>query len=596
MAVDGIIFYHSTIKFRSDKKISMSERITGAEAICRALVAEDVDTIFGYPGGQIMPFYDKLYDFSDSLHHILTRHEQGAVHAAQGYARASGRVGVVTITSGPAATNVVTGLGDANIDCTPLVVVIGQVGVDSLGTDAFQEADVLGITQPITKWAYQIRRPEEIPWAVARAFYIATSGRPGPVVLDVTRDAQVGTLDWSYEKLNYIRSYNPDPQLQPAEITSAAAIINRSERPLILSGHGVMVSEAEADLLALAEKADIPVATTLLGLSTIPSAHRLNKGMVGMHGNIGPNIATNNADVILAVGMRFDDRVTGVLSSYAPNAKIIHIDIDKAELNKNVKANIAIHADARKALQALLPQINKAQRKDWLATFDKPEKVEYTEVIEREIAPKDLGPDSPMRMGEVISKLSEATADKAIIVTDVGQNQMMGARYSAYTLPKSMITSGGLGTMGFCLPAAIGAKLACPEREVLAFMGDGGFQMTIQELGTIMEYHIGVKMIILNNNFLGNVRQWQSLFYGNRFSATPMINPDFVAIAAAYRIAAENVDCRSELDGAISRMIASDGPYLLNVNIDPTDMVFPMVPPGASIDHILLNPTDKYEG
>ncbi len=575
--------------------ISMSERITGAEAICRALLAEGVDTIFGYPGGQIMPFYDKLYDFTDSLRHILTRHEQGAVHAAQGYARASGRVGVVTVTSGPAATNVITGLGDANIDCTPIVVITGQVGVASLGTDAFQETDVIGITQPITKWAYQIRRPEEIPRAMARAFYIATTGRPGAVVLDITRDAQVGTLDWSYKKTNYIRSYNPAPELQPGEIISAAALINRSERPLILSGHGVMLSEAETDLLALAEKADIPVATTLLGLSTIPSEHPLNKGMVGMHGNIGPNIATNNADVILAVGMRFDDRVTGVIKSYAPQAKIIHIDIDSAEFNKNVKAHIAIHADAKTALRALLPQINKADRKEWLTTFERPENVEQAEVIERETDPKDLGPESPMRMGEVVRKLSEATGNKAIVVTDVGQNQMMSARYSSYTMPKSMITSGGLGTMGFCLPAAIGAKLAEPSREVLAFMGDGGFQMTMQELGTILEYRIGVKMVLLNNNYLGNVRQWQAMFYNNRFSATPMVNPDFVAIAAAYGIPAENVSCRAELDSAIARMAAHDGAYLLNVNIDPTDMVFPMVTPGSAIDNILINATDKYE-
>lgn len=573
----------------------MSERITGAEAICRALLAEGVDTIFGYPGGQIMPFYDKLYDFTDSLRHILTRHEQGAVHAAQGYARASGRVGVVTVTSGPAATNVITGLGDANIDCTPIVVITGQVGVASLGTDAFQETDVIGITQPITKWAYQIRRPEEIPRAMARAFYIATTGRPGAVVLDITRDAQVGTLDWSYKKTNYIRSYNPAPELQPGEIISAAALINRSERPLILSGHGVMLSEAETDLLALAEKADIPVATTLLGLSTIPSEHPLNKGMVGMHGNIGPNIATNNADVILAAGMRFDDRVTGVIKSYAPQAKIIHIDIDSAEFNKNVKAHIAIHADAKTALRALLPQINKADRKEWLTTFERPENVEQAEVIERETDPKDLGPESPMRMGEVVRKLSEATGNKAIVVTDVGQNQMMSARYSSYTMPKSMITSGGLGTMGFCLPAAIGAKLAEPSREVLAFMGDGGFQMTMQELGTILEYRIGVKMVLLNNNYLGNVRQWQAMFYNNRFSATPMVNPDFVAIAAAYGIPAENVSCRAELDSAIARMAAHDGAYLLNVNIDPTDMVFPMVTPGSAIDNILINATDKYE-
>lgn len=572
----------------------MSQRIPGSEAICRALIAEDVETIFGYPGGQIMPFYDSLYDYSDKLHHILARHEQGAIHSAQGYARASGRVGVVTVTSGPAATNIITGLSDANIDSTPLVVITGQVGVASLGTDAFQETDVMGITLPITKWAYQVRDPQEIPWAIARAFYIASTGRPGPVVLDITRDAQVGLMDWSYERIKYIRSYDPDPELLPGDIISAAALINRAERPMIISGHGVMISDAETDLITLAEKADIPVVTTLLGLSTIPSDHPLNKGMVGMHGNIGPNINTNEADVILAIGMRFDDRVTGVVSRYAPNAKIIHVDIDRAEFNKNIHADITIHSDAKKAIQALLPLVNKSKRTDWLSAFDRPEQVELKEVIARELNPSDLGPDSPMRMGEVIRKISEAAENKGIIVTDVGQNQMMGARYFKYTLPKSMITSGGLGTMGFCLPAAIGAKLALPEREVFAFMGDGGFQMTMQELGTIMEYRVGVKTIILNNNFLGNVRQWQAMFYNNRFSATPLLNPDFVAIAAAYGIPAERVSCRAELDEAIKRMISHDGAYLLDINIEPQDMVFPMVAPGAAVDEILLNPTTKY--
>lgn len=573
----------------------MSERITGSEAICRALVAEDVTTIFGYPGGQIMPFYDKLFDFSDRLNHILTRHEQGAVHAAQGYARASGKVGVVTVTSGPAATNIITGVADANVDCTPLVVITGQVAVNSLGTDAFQETDVMGITQPITKWAYQVRRPEEIPWAVARAFYIASTGRPGPVVLDITRDAQVGTLDWDYKKINYIRSYNPAPELLPGDVLAAASLLNRAESPMIIAGHGVMLSNAEEDLIALAEKADIPVASTLLGLSSIPSDHPLNKGMVGMHGNIGPNINTNRADVILAVGLRFDDRVTGVVKNYAPQAKIIHIDIDCAEFNKNVKAHTTIHADAGKALKALLPLVNKSKHTEWLATFDKPEEVERTEVMKRELEPDDIAPDGAMRMGEVVRKISEASGNKGILVTDVGQNQMMAARYFKYTLPKSVLTSGGLGTMGFCLPAAVGAKIACPGREVFAFMGDGGFQMTMQELGTILEYRIGVKMVLLNNNYLGNVRQWQAMFYNNRFSATPMVNPDFVAIAAAYGIPAENVSCRAELDSAIARMAAHDGAYLLNVNIDPTDMVFPMVTPGSAIDNILINATDKYE-
>ena len=573
----------------------MSERITGSEAICRALLAEGVDTIFGYPGGQIMPFYDKLYDFSDDLHHILTRHEQGAVHAAQGYARASGKVGVVTVTSGPAATNIITGVADANVDCTPLVVITGQVAVNSLGTDAFQETDVMGITLPITKWAYQIRRPEEIPWAIARAFYIASTGRPGPVVLDITRDAQVGTLEWSYDKINYIRSYNPDPELLPGDVLTAASLLNRALRPIIIAGHGVTLSNAEKELITLAEKADIPVATTLLGLSDIPSDHPLNKGMVGMHGNIGPNLNTNRADVILAIGLRFDDRVTGVVKQYAPDAKIIHVDIDRAEFNKNVKAHTAIHADARKALQALLPLVNKSKHTEWLATFDRPEEIERTMVMKRELDPEDLGPDSPMRMGEVVRKISEASANRGILVTDVGQNQMMSARYFKYTLPKSVITSGGLGTMGFCLPAAIGAKIACPERDVFAFMGDGGFQMTMQELGTMLAYNIGVKVIILNNDFLGNVRQWQAMFYNNRFSATPMINPDFVTIAHAYGFHAERVANRSELPAAIERMMSTEGTYLLDVNIEPEDMVFPMIVPGAAVDDILVNATTKYQ-
>lgn len=573
----------------------MSERITGSEALCRALLAEGVDTIFGYPGGQIVPFYDKLYDYSESLHHILTRHEQGAVHAAQGYARASGKVGVVTVTSGPAATNVITGIGDANVDCTPLVVITGQVGVSSLGTDAFQETDVMGITLPITKWAYQIRRAEEIPWAVARAFYIASTGRPGPVVLDVTRDAQNGELEWSYERIKYIRSYDPDPQLLPGDILTAAGLLNRSERPMIIAGHGVMLADAEEELIALAEKADIPVATTLLGLSNIPSDHPLNKGMVGMHGNIGPNINTNRADVILAVGMRFDDRVTGIVSKYAPQAKIIHIDIDRTEFNKNVKVHTSIHGDAKKALKALLPLVNKSKRQEWLDSFKRPEEVEREEVIKRELEPTDIPVDGAMRMGEVVRKISEASGNSGILVTDVGQNQMMAARYFKYTLPKSVLTSGGLGTMGFCLPAAIGAKIARPDRQVFAFMGDGGFQMTMQELGTMLAYNIGIKIIILNNDFLGNVRQWQAMFYNNRFSATPMINPDFVTIAKAYGFRAERVSCRSELDAAIERMMADDGTYLLDVNIDPEDMVFPMVAPGSAVNEILINATTKYQ-
>lgn len=572
----------------------MSEKITGSEALCRALIAEGVDTIFGYPGGQIMPFYDTLFDHSDRLRHILARHEQGAAHAAQGYARASGRVGVVTCTSGPAATNIVTGVADATVDSTPLVVITGQVAVASLGTDAFQETDVMGITLPVTKWAYQVRSAEEIPWAVARAFYIARSGRPGSVVLDVTRDAQVGTMEWSYETISYIRSYNPDPDLNPGLIAEAAKLLNSAKRPLILAGHGVMISEAEKELLTLAEKADIPVANTLLGLSTIPTGHPLNMGMVGMHGNIAPNIKTNEADVILAIGMRFDDRVTGRVADYAPQAHIIHVDIDASEFNKNIRSHTRIHGDARKVLEALLPLINKAAHPDWVASFAEPLEVERREVIERELNPTDTA-KGEMRMGQVVRAVSEASGNKGILVTDVGQNQMMAARYFKFSQPKSILTSGGLGTMGFCLPAAIGAKIGAPERQVFAFMGDGGFQMTMQELGTIMDYRVPVKMIILNNNFLGNVRQWQEMFYGGRFSATPLLNPDFVKVAAAYGIPGEDVRTPEELDAAVKRLVESETAYMLNVNIEETDKVFPMVAPGSAVDEILLTPDKRYE-
>lgn len=572
----------------------MSEKITGSEALCRALLAEGVDTIFGYPGGQIMSFYDTLYGFQDRLHHILTRHEQGAVHAAQGYARASGRVGVVTVTSGPAATNVITGISDAMVDSTPLVVITGQVAVASLGTEAFQETDVIGITQPITKWAYQIRTPEEIPWAVARAFFLASTGRPGPVVLDFTKDAQTGKLEWDYKPINYIRSYDPYPVPQPQSVIDAAALINQAKRPLLFAGHGILISEAEQELLALAEKADIPVATTLLGLSAVPSDHPLNKGMIGMHGNIAPNIKTNEADVIIAVGMRFDDRVTGRIDAYAPQAKIVQIDIDKAEFNKNIRTHIHVHADARKALAELLPLINKAAHREWIESFDAPRRVEEEEVIAAELNPS-AEDGAGMKMGQVIRKVSEASGNEGILVTDVGQNQMMAARYFKYNNPKSVITSGGLGTMGFCLPAAIGAKIGAPDRQVFAFMGDGGFQMTMQELGTIMDYGIPVKMVILNNNFLGNVRQWQELFFGSRFMATPLVNPDFAMVSRAYGIPAEDVTDISQLDDAIQRLVSSETSYMINVNIRPEDMVFPMVAPGSAVDEIMLNRTKKYQ-
>lgn len=570
----------------------MSEKITGAEALFKSLLEEGVDLVFGYPGGSIMPVYDKLYDYQDRIKHILVRHEQGATHAAQGYARVTGRPGVVIVTSGPAATNAITGLSDAMMDSTPMVVITGQVAAASLGSDAFQETDVMGITQPIAKWSYQIRRAEDVPWAVARAFYIAASGRPGPVVLDFTKNAQVGLMDWNYEKCRFIRSYIPNPEVEQADVERVAAMINESQRPMILSGHGIMISGAEKELAALAEKAGIPVAATLLGLSTIPSDHPLYKGMLGMHGNIGPNVNTNRADLIVAVGMRFDDRVTGDTTKYAPDAKIVHIDIDASEFDKNIKTDATIHGDAREVLSRLLPLVNEAKRPEWLKSFDDANAVEQEKVVKREVFPDE--PTGPMRMGEVAYKVSKATGNRAICVTDVGQNQMFSSRYFRYTEPRSIITSGGLGTMGFGLPAAIGAKMAAPDRTVCFFTGDGGLQMTIQELGTILEYGTDVKIILLNNNFLGNVRQWQEMFFNRRFSQTPLVNPDFVAIAKAYGIAAENVDSREQLDAAIGRMVNHDGPYLLNVNIEETDKVFPMTPPGASVDTILLTPDEKY--
>ena len=569
----------------------MAEKITGAEAIIKSLIAEGVDLVFGYPGGAIIPVYDKLYDYPDQLKHILVRHEQGATHAAQGYARVTGRPGVVIVTSGPAATNVITGLSDALMDSTPLVVITGQVASSFLGSDAFQETDVVGITQPITKWAVQIRRAEDIPWAVARAFYIANSGRPGPVVLDIAKDAQNGLLEWSHKKCDYIRSYIPYPKIKDEDLKVVADLINSAKRPMILSGHGVMISGAEKELAAFAEKADIPVASTLLGLSTMPSNHRLYKGMLGMHGNIGPNVNTNRSDVIIAIGMRFDDRVTGDTSKYAKQAKIIHIDIDSSEFDKNIPTDATIHGDAREVLEKLLPLINPADHSEWLTTFDECAKVEQEKVINREV----FRTEGTMTMGEVVHKVSKATGDKAVLVTDVGQNQMFSSRYFRYTDPKSILTSGGLGTMGFGLPAAIGAKMGAPERTVCFFCGDGGLQMTIQELGTIMEYDTDVKIILLNNNFLGNVRQWQELFFKCRFSQTPMVNPDFVAIAKAYNIAAENVETRDQLDDAIARMLNHKGAYMLNVNIDATDMVFPMTPPGAGVDDIMLNADEMYK-
>lgn len=569
----------------------MKELISGSDALIRSLICEGVDLVFGYPGGSIIPTYDRLYDYQDEIKHILVRHEQGATHAAQGYARVTGRPGVVIVTSGPAATNTITGISDALMDSTPMVVITGQVATPFLGFDAFQETDVVGITQPVTKWSYQIRCADDIPAAVARAFYIASTGRPGPVVLDLTKDAQVGMTEFNYKKCEFIRSYCPVPAINRDDLNKVADMINAAERPMILSGHGVMISNAEEELKALAEKADIPVAATLLGLSTLPSDHRLYKGMLGMHGNLGPNVNTNRADLIIGLGMRFDDRITGDVKTYAPQAKIVHIDIDSSEFNKNIATDATIHGDAKEVLELLLPLVAERKHTEWEQSFDRHNKVEAEKVIEREVHPKG----ARMTMGEVVAKVSEATGHDAVVVTDVGQNQMFSSRYFRYTKPRSIVTSGGLGTMGFGLPASIGAKMGVPERTVCFFTGDGGLQMTIEELGTIMQYGTDVKIILLNNNFLGNVRQWQSLFFHDRFSQTPLVNPDFVMIAKAYGLGAESVETRDELDGAIKRMLEHDGAYLLNVNIDETDMVFPMTPAGGTVDHIMLNATEFYK-
>ena len=544
-----------------------------------SMLKEGVDTIFGYPGGAIMPAFDALYDYDKQLNHILTRHEQGAAHAAQGYARVSGKVGVCLVTSGPAATNTVTGISDAMLDSTPMVVITGQVGAALLGTDAFQEIDVVGITQPITKWAYQIRRAEDIPWAVARAFYIARTGRPGPVVLDITKNAQFQEFEFEYKPITHIRSYIPIPEVDPVQVKVAADLINSAQRPYALVGQGVLLSEAEAELKAFLEKADIPAAWTLLGASAMPTDFPLNVGFLGMHGNVAPNIKTNECDVLIAIGMRFDDRVTGNLAKYAKQAKVVHLDIDPAEINKNVKADAPVLGTAKETLPALTALLHPAKHTEWIESFREVDKQEFEKVIKRELHPES----DEMTMGEVIRKISEATNHNAVVVTDVGQNQMMAARYSNYNIPRSLVTSGGLGTMGFGLPAAMGAKVGAPHRTVVMYSGDGGFQMTIQELGTIMQEQLGVKMVILNNHFLGMVRQWQEMFFDERYSFTEMQNPDFVAIAKAYRINGTEVLKREELDAAIADMLKDDKPYLLVVNVEKKGMVYPMVPAGASV-------------
>lgn len=560
------------------------EKISGSEALMRSLEHEGVKTLFGYPGGAIMPVFDALYDHRDRLNHILVRHEQGAAHAAQGFARVSGEVGVCLVTSGPGATNTITGIADAMIDSTPIVVIAGQVGASLLGTDAFQEVDLVGITQPISKWSYQIRRAEDVAWAVARAFYIARSGRPGPVVLDFAKNAQTEMTDYEPVDLDFIRSYDPDPETDSKAVAEAVALINGAKRPLVLVGQGVELGNAQQELKEFVEKADIPCGCTLLGLSALPSNHRLNKGMLGMHGNLGPNVKTNECDVLIAVGMRFDDRVTGKLDTYAKQAKIIHLDVDPSEIGKNVPVDVPILGNCKRTLSLLTELIQPQKHEEWIASFKPYEEKEYTQVIEKEVFSKE----GPINMGEVVNLVSEATHNEAILVTDVGQNQMMACRYFKFSKPRSIVTSGGIGTMGFCLPAAIGATFGRPDRTVCAFMGDGGLQMTMQELGTIMEQKSPVKIILLNNNYLGNVRQWQAMFFNRRYSFTPMMNPDYMQIASAYGIASRRVMSREELNDGIQEMLSTDGPFLLEVCVIEEGNVLPMTPPGSSVNYMLM--------
>jgi acetolactate synthase-1/2/3 large subunit len=560
------------------------ETITGAEAVLRSLVEEGIDTIFGYPGGAIMPVYDRLLDYEDRLKHILTRHEQGAAHAAQAYSMVTGKPGVCFATSGPGATNLITGIANAYLDSVPVVFITAQVVSNLIGTDAFQETDILGVSMPVVKWNAQVKKSEEIPAAIAKAFFIATTGRPGPVLIDITKDAQVDKLDFKYSKCNYIRSYNPIIPLHTRAIESAAIMINHAEKPLILAGHGVLIAGAENELLKFAEKTGIPVALTLLGLSAFPANHRLYAGYLGMHGNYAPNLLTNEADLIIAIGMRFDDRVTGNLKKYAKNARIIHIEIDEAEINKNVIVDLEINNDAKEVLTHLIPLVSEKTYAKWIREFRICDKIEYEKVIRDETKPGK----GDIKMGEVIRLVSELTGGDAVIVTDVGQNQMSVARYYKFSQPNTLVTSGGMGTMGFGLPASIGAKIGKPDKQVVAFLGDGGFQMTIQELGTILHYQVPVKIIILNNNFLGMVRQWQDMFFSKRYASTELVNPDFVSVAGGYGIPARCISKREELEKSLAEMLSATGPYLLEVKIDKEANILPMIEPGASVSELTL--------
>ncbi|TXE19276.1 biosynthetic-type acetolactate synthase large subunit [Psychroserpens burtonensis] len=566
------------------KNNQTTERISGSEAIIKCLLAEGVEILYGYPGGAIMPVYDELYKYQDKIHHVLTRHEQGATHSAQGYARISGKVGVAIATSGPGATNLITGIADAQIDSTAMVCITGQVGSHLLGTDAFQETDIIGISTPVTKWNCQITKASQIPEVMAKAFYIAKSGRPGPVLVDITKDAQFEEFDFKYEKCTRIRSYVPIPETDKNSLIAAAKLINTAKKPLIVWGQGVILSEAEAEFKAVVEKAGIPSAWTILGASALPTSHNLNVGMLGMHGNYAPNVLTNQCDVLIAIGMRFDDRVTGNTATYAKQAKVIHFEIDPAEIDKIIKTDVAVLGDAKASLNALLPLLNENSHKAWHQEFKDLYKIEYEKVIKGDLYPTKEG----LTMGEVIKEINTQSKGDAAIVSDVGQHQMIACRYAQFNTTKSNITSGGLGTMGFALPAAIGAKMAAPEREVVAIIGDGGYQMTIQELGTIFQQKVPVKIVVLNNEFLGMVRQWQQLFFDKRYASTEMLNPDFVAIAKGYFIDARKVTTRSDLKDAIKEMIASDGPYFLEVRVEKEGNVFPMIPTGASVSEMRL--------
>ena len=568
----------------------MGQILTGAEILLESLIAEGVDTIFGYPGGQILSVYDKLYSYTDRLNHILVRHEQGAVHAAQGFARASSRPGVVMVTSGPGATNVITGIADAMIDSTPIVVIAGQVGTAQLGTDAFQETDLVGMTAPISKWVYQIKEASEVAEAVAKAFHIATTGRPGPVVLDFTKTAQVGSAEYKFSKCDFIRSYVPVPTPDSAAIDEAVRLIDEAERPLVIFGQGIILSHAEEQLKAFLKKGGIPATSTLLGLSALPSDFPYYIGMAGMHGNVAPNMMTQRCDLLIAVGMRFDDRVTGRIADYASQARKIHIDIDPSEINKVIHVDVGINGDARQVLAAITERMRFSFHDDWTFSARNYERVEDEKVVAPEVRPES----GSINMGEVVAKVAEASLSGAIVVTDVGQNQMTAARYSRFVNSRSFISSGGLGTMGFGLPAAIGAKIGAPSRNVVLFVGDGGLQMTVQEFGTIMQEHVAVKIVMLNNNWLGNVRQWQELFFGERYSQTRMLNPEYCLIARAYGIRYRMVEDREFLDEAVREMLDSKEPYLLDVHVNGNEMVYPMIPPGKRVDEIMLNKDEWY--